>query len=152
MRYLFPVLHLLLLLFACCDVQTQEKGTLKKEVVISRTEPYQIVKSNKFITIPDSLRPDGFHEGMLVIDYFVNSNGKIEGTNLGLLRMKDKAGEKIIWYRNKNMKPITSDFYPEEIKPFLSWAFEYAKTRKIEKVTEPKSDAMWKLSAMVKFK
>jgi hypothetical protein len=66
------------------------------------------------------------------------------------LRIKDKEGNKLVWYRNKNLHPITSDVYPDSIKPYLNWVYTYAKTRKVEKVAGVENNLKWKLSILLR--
>ncbi len=142
---------LAVVLILSCDVKPQEAEN-NTEVYLSQRQPFKILESDKYIQIPDSLRPYDFHDGLLGITYFVDAEGKIEGVNLGLLRMNDAAGNRLIWYRNKNMKPISKDYYPNEIKPYLKWAFEYATTREIVRIDEVENDLKWRLWVVVRLK
>ena len=139
-----------LVLLSACNIRSQDSEN--NEVFLSQNQPFKIIEAEKYLQVPDSLRPGRFHEGMLGINYFIDAKDSLLGTNLGLLRMKDDRGNKIIWYRNKSMKPIKENEYPDDVKPYLNWAYQYAKTREIVRIKEVENELNWMLTVVVRLK
>jgi len=150
MRLLIIILYLAMYLLSGCNNNKNDHRS--KVNNISHIEPYQIVKGNTTIILPDSLRPNNFKEGMVVIDYLVDSTGEKTNTSLGLLRVLDNTEKHVISYRNEKIEVKSKSDYPDTIQPYLDWIFDYADTRVVEKIAEPESNQIWKLSIMLRIK
>ena len=150
MRLRYFVLIVTVLLISNCDLKPQENNS--DQVYISQRQPFEIPAAEKSIQIPDSLRPNDFYEGMMVINYFVDAEGNTEGINLRLLRIKDEYGNKLIWYYNESMEPVDQSYYPPNIQHYLNWVFAYARTREIKRIEEVDNDLKWMMSVMVRLK
>jgi hypothetical protein len=132
--------------------KTQSYKRIEELVYISQSEPFQISEGEKTTLLPAYLKPLNFKEGIIIIDYFLDDNGLIEGINLGVLRLTNTSDESIVTFRNKHLNPIQNKHYPKKIRKYLKWVYDYSKTRKVVQAGSIQPSTKWKISVLVRLK